>query len=274
MRFLAYSLKVKRPHSPDAHERGHAKKPKVCYLPVKVNSDASHISITNPSNKVSSIPLTNFSSSNFFYMHECLQTHNIGGFVLRHKVDGQEYDYKFGKNFSIKPGVTVKVSATTIIGCINCNTVYHTLKASPFFKNIFIQICCKPVSLSLLQVWGAQAKGSVKNSSTERVSSHVWKTGKSYVTSLLDTDGQVNYPSLYPSLTPIPSLHPFLLPSILLLLVSTLITHSPMTRILPCRRSPLSSTRWCLQLWSQQTLMVPPWKQTVVKRQVVTRRVW
>lgn len=63
MRFLAYSLKVKRPHSPDAHERGHAKKPKVCYLPVKVNSDASYISITNPSNKVTlSIPLTNLSN--------------------------------------------------------------------------------------------------------------------------------------------------------------------------------------------------------------------
>jgi len=67
-------------------------------------------------------------------MHKHLQTHNIGGFVLRHKVDGQEYDYKFGKNFSIKPGVTVKVSATTSLNCNTIATVYHTLEASPFFK--------------------------------------------------------------------------------------------------------------------------------------------
>lgn len=52
LRVIFYSLKVKRPHSPDVHEKGHTKKPKICYLPIKVARNARYISITNPSDKV------------------------------------------------------------------------------------------------------------------------------------------------------------------------------------------------------------------------------
>lgn len=66
-------------------------------------------------------------------------------------MDGKEYDYKFGKSFSIKPGATIKVSAIHP-NCLHSYLQFTILYSLTARVKIFIQVYLLYVQLVILSL--------------------------------------------------------------------------------------------------------------------------